>query len=105
MSEITYACFRMQKLNNEWIVSAVGLTKSGPWFLFKRENQNASQHPLLANHVQKSKCIGFTPVELSGRNLIPYLSGDSSQFSFKGAILESEEDNFNGNSRKQTYLL
>lgn len=60
------------------------------WFLFPKEHQDPTEHPLLLTEIRRLKVKSYRNLVLKGEKLKPYLSGDCKSFQYKDVALVSD---------------
>lgn len=83
----------------EFVVRAIAILADKDdlkWFLFRKEHQCPSEHPLVLPEIKRLKVKNFRNLGVKGDKLIPYISKDGKSFHFKGAALvEDVEESIN----------
>ena len=62
------------------------------WYLFEKEDQSPSAHPLLKDQILKLRVTNFRNLPISKEKLAPYLTEDKKGFAFKGVPLVADHE-------------
>ena len=73
-------------------IAIVGQTKDRTWYLFPKEDQLPSSHPLVEGQINKLRVKHFRNLKVADDKLSPYLSENKKSFVFKGNTLVADLD-------------